>query len=101
MRFELMINLQRSLENDFKIDRIGVLAENVGFLYRFRHFPSSLGGRRNPHFQRLGFDLASSRDEFSENLQLVHDGRPSREQIPERFPSKVRDPADNNDPHKI
>src|SRR5262245_33685453 len=90
-----------SRENDFKIDRIVVLVENVGLLNRFRHFPSSLGGRGNPHFQRLGFDLASSRDEFSENLQLIHDGRPSREQIPERFPSKVRDPADNNDPHKI
>src|SRR5262249_50473058 len=25
----------------------------------------------------------------------------TRKQIPERFPSKVRDPADNNDPHKI
>src|SRR5215831_21310021 len=42
-------------------------------LNRFRHFPSSLGGRGNPHFQRLGFGLASSRDEFSENLQLIHD----------------------------
>src|SRR5215469_8085961 len=78
-----------------------VLAENVGLPNRFRHFPSSLGGRGNPHFQRLDFGLAGSRDEFSENLQLIHDGRLPREEIPEPFPSNVRDPADNNDPHKI
>src|SRR5215472_13778384 len=88
-------------ETTLALQRPTRVDENVGLLNRFRHFPSSLGGRGNPHFQRLGFGLASSRDEFSENLQLIHDGRPSREQIPERFPTKVRDPADNNDPHKI
>src|SRR5262249_25070476 len=36
-----------------------------------------------------------------DNFKVTAEGRPPRKKIPERFPSKVRDPAGNNDPHKI
>jgi hypothetical protein len=53
---------RRSRENDFKINRIGVLAENLGFLNLFRHVTSHLGVRGNSHFQRFSFGIASSRN---------------------------------------